>query len=258
MHNNRMFEKFYIHTTDIRGASSNPSTVRGRSIFTPGASIGTRIMLCCRCFAADGSVLPMKMHSWQRGSHAPGKQFSHTWTIEKIHFEVQWPDTIHTINSKLNLCFHHYEINNIVFITASKLAWSIAMSHHCFIQSYNYLSFHKHYSKSTQVFNHKLLCPPDVHHLWPFMTYSLPSRTIDAVMLVASDEATWWGKGVTNKHYVYVFMIFIYIFFVSLFLMEILNGRLATCQWVCNEVYQRWLIKKYWWFNTWYLWNNMK
>src|SRR5919109_5649771 len=32
---------------------------------------------------------------------------------------------------------------------------------------------------------------PDVHHLCPLMTYSLPSRTIDDSMLVASDEATF-------------------------------------------------------------------
>jgi hypothetical protein len=31
---------------------------------------------------------------------------------------------------------------------------------------------------------------PEVHHLWPLMTYASPSRTIDDSMLVASDEAT--------------------------------------------------------------------
>src|SRR6476661_3967630 len=32
---------------------------------------------------------------------------------------------------------------------------------------------------------------PEVHHLCPLITYSLPSRTIDDSMLVASDEATF-------------------------------------------------------------------
>src|SRR5580704_11084854 len=40
-------------------------------IFTPGASIGTRIMDCCLCCSAFGSVLPMKMAILQRGSPAP-------------------------------------------------------------------------------------------------------------------------------------------------------------------------------------------
>src|SRR5271170_250296 len=40
-------------------------------IFTPGASIGTRIMDCCLCCSALGSVLPMKMAILQRGSPAP-------------------------------------------------------------------------------------------------------------------------------------------------------------------------------------------
>jgi len=37
---------------------------------------------------------------------------------------------------------------------------------------------------------------PDVHHLCALMTYSLPSRRIDALMFVASDEATYTQ---TNK-----------------------------------------------------------
>src|SRR5260370_38184431 len=37
----------------------------------PGVSIGTRIMDCCLCFGAVGSVLPMKMEILQRGSPAP-------------------------------------------------------------------------------------------------------------------------------------------------------------------------------------------
>src|SRR5690242_9536247 len=31
---------------------------------------------------------------------------------------------------------------------------------------------------------------PEVHHLWPLMTYESPSRTIEDSMLVASDDAT--------------------------------------------------------------------
>src|SRR5919106_5407246 len=32
---------------------------------------------------------------------------------------------------------------------------------------------------------------PEVHHLWPLITYESPSRTIDDSMLVASDDATF-------------------------------------------------------------------
>src|SRR5438093_12835253 len=32
---------------------------------------------------------------------------------------------------------------------------------------------------------------PEVHHLWPLITYSAPSRTMDDSMLVASDDATF-------------------------------------------------------------------
>mmetsp|Transcript_56812 Transcript_56812/g.133784 ORF Transcript_56812/g.133784 Transcript_56812/m.133784 type:complete len:263 (+) Transcript_56812:292-1080(+) len=53
------------------GASSNPKTVRSRTITTPGASIGTRTMLCCLWVGADVSVLPIKMATLQRGSLAP-------------------------------------------------------------------------------------------------------------------------------------------------------------------------------------------
>src|SRR5256885_11473466 len=42
-----------------------------RLIVTPGASIGTKIMDCCLCFGADGSVLPIKIAILQRGSPAP-------------------------------------------------------------------------------------------------------------------------------------------------------------------------------------------
>jgi hypothetical protein len=31
---------------------------------------------------------------------------------------------------------------------------------------------------------------PEIHHLWPLMTYSLPCRSMRVAMLVASDEAT--------------------------------------------------------------------
>src|SRR5438477_9258008 len=42
-----------------------------RLIVTPGVSIGTKIMDCCLCFGADGSVLPIKIAILQRGSPAP-------------------------------------------------------------------------------------------------------------------------------------------------------------------------------------------
>src|SRR5919197_6483583 len=32
---------------------------------------------------------------------------------------------------------------------------------------------------------------PDVHHLWPLITYESPSRTIEDSMLVASEDATF-------------------------------------------------------------------
>lgn len=38
---------------------------------TPGASMGTSTIDCCRWVGAEGSVLPMKMAMLQRGSHAP-------------------------------------------------------------------------------------------------------------------------------------------------------------------------------------------
>src|SRR5262245_31095453 len=38
---------------------------------------------------------------------------------------------------------------------------------------------------------------PDVHHLWPLMTYSSPSRMMDDSMFVASDEATF-GSVIAN------------------------------------------------------------
>src|SRR5579871_6238667 len=42
-----------------------------RSTFTPGVSSGTKIIDCCLCFGAVGSVLPMKIEILQRGSPAP-------------------------------------------------------------------------------------------------------------------------------------------------------------------------------------------
>src|SRR6266850_2112238 len=38
---------------------------------------------------------------------------------------------------------------------------------------------------------HRLSPMPEVHHLWPLMTYWSPSRTIDDSMLVASEDATF-------------------------------------------------------------------
>src|SRR5277367_1667599 len=80
-----------------------------RSILIPGVSSGIRIIDCCLCFGADGSVLPMKIEILQRSSPAPLD-----------------------------------------------------------------------------------------HHLWPLMTYSLPSRTILDSMLVASDDANFFS--VMLKH----------------------------------------------------------
>src|SRR5688572_27871573 len=37
---------------------------------------------------------------------------------------------------------------------------------------------------------HRLSPMPDVHHLWPLITYSSPSRTMEDSMFVASDDAT--------------------------------------------------------------------
>lgn len=60
----------------LRGASSEPKTVRGRTTVTPGLSMGTSIMLCCWWVLAVWSVLPMNMHNLQRGSFAPVR-FTH-------------------------------------------------------------------------------------------------------------------------------------------------------------------------------------
>ena len=66
----------YWHTSAWpAGASFAPKTERGRSTFIPGASYGTckmsvlfvcngvltRIIVCCRCLAAVGSVFPMNI-----------------------------------------------------------------------------------------------------------------------------------------------------------------------------------------------------
>src|SRR6202158_5689743 len=40
-------------------------------MWMPAESRGTRIIDCCRCFGALGSVLPMKINSLQRSSPAP-------------------------------------------------------------------------------------------------------------------------------------------------------------------------------------------
>nr|GMD31567.1 Uncharacterised protein [Ipomoea batatas] len=53
------------------GASSKPNTVSGRSIFIPGEFISTKIMDCCLCIGAVGSVFPCKMRSLHLGSMAP-------------------------------------------------------------------------------------------------------------------------------------------------------------------------------------------
>eukprot|EP01137_Pigoraptor_chileana_P010535 Opistho-2@60338 len=53
------------------GASSNPMTVIGRLTVTPGASMGTRTIECCRCLGACGSERPRTIASLHRGSIAP-------------------------------------------------------------------------------------------------------------------------------------------------------------------------------------------
>ena len=53
------------------GASTLLNTVSGRTISTPGVSIGTRIWDCWRCLGAVGSVLTMQIMTLQRGSPAP-------------------------------------------------------------------------------------------------------------------------------------------------------------------------------------------
>src|ERR1051325_4327671 len=50
-----------------------------RTIFTPGVSIGTKIIDCCLCLGAAGSVLPIKMAILQRGSPAP--DVHHLWPL---------------------------------------------------------------------------------------------------------------------------------------------------------------------------------
>ena len=52
----------------------------------PGASPGTMIMLCCECLGASGSVLPMVMKTWQRGSPAP--EIHHLWPL--ITYSSPW------------------------------------------------------------------------------------------------------------------------------------------------------------------------
>src|ERR1700735_1714960 len=53
------------------GAWSYPNTVRSRTIFTPDVSSGTRIIDCCLCADAEGSLLPMNIAILHRGSPAP-------------------------------------------------------------------------------------------------------------------------------------------------------------------------------------------
>src|SRR4029078_7082452 len=40
-------------------------------MFTPGASSGPRVIDCCLCVSAEGSVLPIRIATLQRGSPAP-------------------------------------------------------------------------------------------------------------------------------------------------------------------------------------------
>mmetsp|Transcript_2048 Transcript_2048/g.5049 ORF Transcript_2048/g.5049 Transcript_2048/m.5049 type:complete len:243 (-) Transcript_2048:282-1010(-) len=48
-----------------------PKTAMGRMIWTPGASRGTRIMLCCRWSAPSKLVRPRKMKTLHSGRQAP-------------------------------------------------------------------------------------------------------------------------------------------------------------------------------------------
>ena len=48
--------------------SWNPNTVVDRCTRTPGMSMGTSTIDCCRCFGASGSVLPITMMISARGS----------------------------------------------------------------------------------------------------------------------------------------------------------------------------------------------
>src|SRR5256885_10955914 len=61
-------------------------TLSGRTMRMPGASPGTMIMLCCECLGASGSVLPMVMKTWQRGSPAP--EIHHLWPL--ITYSSPW------------------------------------------------------------------------------------------------------------------------------------------------------------------------
>ena len=49
----------------------NPNRLIPRRTVTPGVSRGTRIIDCCRCRSAPGSVLPITMRILQAGSIAP-------------------------------------------------------------------------------------------------------------------------------------------------------------------------------------------
>ena len=51
--------------------SCRPITGRSRTTVTPGVSIGTSTIDCCRYGGASGSVLPIVISSLQRGSSAP-------------------------------------------------------------------------------------------------------------------------------------------------------------------------------------------
>lgn len=78
------------------GASSSPYTVRGRMIFIPGVSMGTKSTDCCWCLGACGSVFPINTQSWQRGSRTPARKgdrqtsSSDTRAIKSLH-TWSWP-----------------------------------------------------------------------------------------------------------------------------------------------------------------------
>ena len=100
--------------------------------------MGTKIMLCCRCLGPSVCVLPMKIHSLQRGSMAPKSMTSHWKTTDEIK------ETL-------------------------RILWLLSKI-------------------------------PLVHHLWPLMTYSLPSRRMELWIFVASDDATYETDATIINH----------------------------------------------------------
>ena len=140
-------------------------------MLTPLASMGTRIMLCWRWAGPSVRVLPMKIHSLQRGSMAPGSQPT-----------VSMRDNSHIIIGDSSTggyvvtctCKYRDTCGNMYMI-------AMAVS--------NVLGYTRKYTAPS----------PLVHHFSPLMTYSSPSRRIELSMFVASDDATFNCKTTTTK-----------------------------------------------------------